>query len=757
MANLAPSHHPYAHLDHSYQYPLNQHHPAPHTPQPQPQPHPSETPASSFPSTASCTSASFPSQMPPQGTAENPLIPKRRRRTTPAELAILDSEYRQNPRPDPLERARIAERLGMTARAVQVWYQNRRQKEKKESSAFGASSSTASSVASSGSDPRDLDGVVLSFSSSPLPSPSLPLYPTVGSAAVDPFKALAAPSSELYSSRSAAVAAAAANKENSLPSSAPSASRPAPTPLQTASAPASTTALNYQYHYSYPSSASLHPSAPHSSALSHAYTSPSVPSVYLHRPHNASIIAAKKHVRKRPLGSHAPLARTPSLPHAFDFPPSPEKKAAAPAAQVLGSRKASLNDVVTRRQTATSAGLELRRSVSASAAAGLGLFSGAAGATAAGVMGETVVTRGVRRSNTPLSLGGGVFGGGEEKEEGAEPVGSPVAGEEEEDEEVAQPPVSSSLATMTPASKARAKDDLLRHMESDPPSASSPVQPLTRRRMAAHDATFAHAREHSGDEDEAAPTSTVVREKGLLRPLMPARTVTSSSAPPAPSFSFPSTTRPSPPSAAPLTSRSLSLSHLTPSPLTGPSLDKTIASLSSSSHARAPGTGRTGEMACAVEALGRKRSRILETGGRTIRSVSVGAGVGERSVGEGVGVGKRRGRTATATQQQGQAKRRRSSGMTVSSFGSSSATAATTAEDLDADADADDFADLSFSSTSTASTVDSLVTVANSPTAGYFALGAAVQALEQQKAGNGKAATDDREAAELLLSMGGFF
>ena len=60
------------------------------------------------------------------GTWDNPLIPVRRRRTTPAELNVLEHEFSVNPRPDPLERARIAERLGMTARAVQVWYQNRR-------------------------------------------------------------------------------------------------------------------------------------------------------------------------------------------------------------------------------------------------------------------------------------------------------------------------------------------------------------------------------------------------------------------------------------------------------------------------------------------------------------------------------------------------------------------------------------------------------------------------------------------------------
>lgn len=80
--------------------------------------------APSTPSTTPGAQHSVPDSAP--GTTENPLIPKRRRRTTPAELAILETEFRVNPRPDPQERARIAGRLGMTIRAVQVWLQNRR-------------------------------------------------------------------------------------------------------------------------------------------------------------------------------------------------------------------------------------------------------------------------------------------------------------------------------------------------------------------------------------------------------------------------------------------------------------------------------------------------------------------------------------------------------------------------------------------------------------------------------------------------------
>lgn len=83
-------------------------------------------------------------------------------------------------------------------------------------------------------------------------------------------------------------------------------------------------------------------------------------------------------------------------------------------------------------------------------------------------------------------------------------------------------------------------------------------------------------------------------------------------------------------------------------------------------------------------------------------------------------------------------------------------------DDADTEGQADEsyLADLSFSSTSTASTVDSLVTVADStpPNGGYFALGSAVAAAAAaaQQADGAKQSDDERECAELLLGLGGF-
>lgn len=62
----------------------------------------------------------------PLGTPQHPLIPKRRRRTSPQELAILEVAFQANPLPTQPQRAQLASRVGMTGRAVQVWFQNRR-------------------------------------------------------------------------------------------------------------------------------------------------------------------------------------------------------------------------------------------------------------------------------------------------------------------------------------------------------------------------------------------------------------------------------------------------------------------------------------------------------------------------------------------------------------------------------------------------------------------------------------------------------
>ncbi|KAK9235988.1 hypothetical protein V1525DRAFT_408408 [Lipomyces kononenkoae] len=56
-----------------------------------------------------------------------PLARRKRRRTSPNELQILYSEFKRCPKPPRVTRIAIAERVGMTEKAVQIWFQNRRQ------------------------------------------------------------------------------------------------------------------------------------------------------------------------------------------------------------------------------------------------------------------------------------------------------------------------------------------------------------------------------------------------------------------------------------------------------------------------------------------------------------------------------------------------------------------------------------------------------------------------------------------------------
>lgn len=57
---------------------------------------------------------------------------KKRCRTTDDQLRILQKAFLAKPMPDAHDRLLLAKRLGMSARAIQVWFQNRRAKEKHE-------------------------------------------------------------------------------------------------------------------------------------------------------------------------------------------------------------------------------------------------------------------------------------------------------------------------------------------------------------------------------------------------------------------------------------------------------------------------------------------------------------------------------------------------------------------------------------------------------------------------------------------------
>ncbi|KAF9763694.1 Homeobox protein HD-10 [Nosema granulosis] len=71
-----------------------------------------------------------------QGEVKNqyydPFYVKHRKRTTKAQLRVLEKTFETCPRPDSLMRKKLGEQLGMTPRSVQVWFQNRRAKIKKQ-------------------------------------------------------------------------------------------------------------------------------------------------------------------------------------------------------------------------------------------------------------------------------------------------------------------------------------------------------------------------------------------------------------------------------------------------------------------------------------------------------------------------------------------------------------------------------------------------------------------------------------------------
>eukprot|EP01129_Flabellula_baltica_P013399 TRINITY_DN61_c0_g1_i3.p1 TRINITY_DN61_c0_g1~~TRINITY_DN61_c0_g1_i3.p1 ORF type:complete len:172 (-),score=35.76 TRINITY_DN61_c0_g1_i3:90-605(-) len=58
---------------------------------------------------------------------------KKRHRTTPEQLRILESTFLREKTPDINLRKKLAAQLDMTPRRVQVWFQNKRAKEKRES------------------------------------------------------------------------------------------------------------------------------------------------------------------------------------------------------------------------------------------------------------------------------------------------------------------------------------------------------------------------------------------------------------------------------------------------------------------------------------------------------------------------------------------------------------------------------------------------------------------------------------------------
>ncbi|KAK4871319.1 hypothetical protein LT330_000556 [Penicillium expansum] len=70
--------------------------------------------------------------LPPR--VDNKLLARqKRRRTSPEDHAILESEYQQNPKPDKAARTSIVNRVSLGEKEVQIWFQNRRQNDRRKS------------------------------------------------------------------------------------------------------------------------------------------------------------------------------------------------------------------------------------------------------------------------------------------------------------------------------------------------------------------------------------------------------------------------------------------------------------------------------------------------------------------------------------------------------------------------------------------------------------------------------------------------
>lgn len=76
-------------------------------------------------------------------TAEEPVIKKKRKRADAAQLKVLNETYARTAFPSTEERAELARKLDMSARSVQIWFQNKRQAARQTQRQTSSSTSNA--------------------------------------------------------------------------------------------------------------------------------------------------------------------------------------------------------------------------------------------------------------------------------------------------------------------------------------------------------------------------------------------------------------------------------------------------------------------------------------------------------------------------------------------------------------------------------------------------------------------------------------
>jgi len=117
---------------------------------------------------------------------------KKRQRTSPDQLEILERIFQTDKMPNQQTRVQLADQLGMSSRRVQIWFQNKRAKVKRSSSRpdgeecaspDSLSQSTSSLSSSTPSSPSTSDGGI----DSPIASPDSPSVPELCNASLAPL------------------------------------------------------------------------------------------------------------------------------------------------------------------------------------------------------------------------------------------------------------------------------------------------------------------------------------------------------------------------------------------------------------------------------------------------------------------------------------------------------------------------------------------------------------------------------------------
>lgn len=96
------------------------------------------------------------------------LARRKRRRTSKHELSILQQEFGFNPTPSKARRIYLAQQCNMTEKAVQIWFQNKRQSVKKKSSDYTHSNLTMLSPSTTNTSPTRCIQNLISSQETPL-------------------------------------------------------------------------------------------------------------------------------------------------------------------------------------------------------------------------------------------------------------------------------------------------------------------------------------------------------------------------------------------------------------------------------------------------------------------------------------------------------------------------------------------------------------------------------------------------------------